>query len=108
MCIFFIVSLINRLILWQEEVNHQLVQVAESQNVQFGTFGNLYLSIQDIDLTTDSIRFIRRDIGSITNIAKESNMASAQTMLGEMYGKQVDEASKPVMESFMDSYTSLR
>lgn len=31
------------------------------QNVQLGTLGNMYMSIQDIDLRTDNIRTIHRD-----------------------------------------------
>lgn len=75
------------------------------QNVQLGTLGNLYLSIHDIDLTADSIRFIQRDSGEVTNSGRDLEMASARAVLREAYEKHVDEESKPVMEPFVDLST---
>ena len=75
------------------------------QNVQLGALGDLYLSIQDIDLRNDSIRFIRRDSGEAANSTKDSNVTSARAVLREVYEQHIDEDSKPVMEPFMDLST---
>lgn len=72
------------------------------QNVQLGTLGDMYLSIEDIDLRSDSIQSIRRNRdGSDT----EGTQASAAAALHEVCRKYVEETSQEVFQSFADLST---
>ena len=74
------------------------------QNVELGTLGDMYLSMQDIDLNTDSIRSIQKSTDK-ANQSNNSYRAGAQDALKAVYENGLDETTKEVMESFTDLFT---
>lgn len=72
-----------------------------NKNVQLSTIGDMYLSIQDIDLRADSIQLIRKRHGNDEDDLVGSGQTSARGMLKKVC-EGVDEESKPVMELFVD------
>lgn len=75
------------------------------QNVELGTLGDMYLSMQDIDLNTDSIRSIQKGADDDAKHSADSYKAGAQNALKAVYENGLDETTKEVMESFVDLST---
>ena len=75
------------------------------QNVQLGALGDMYMSIQDIDLCNDSIRTIQRDHDYETSSIIGSSQKGAESTLHEVCDRLVDEVSKEAMNSFVDLST---
>ena len=74
-----------------------------TQNIQLSTLGDMYLSIQDIDLHTDSIHTIRRnhDDGQTIDLSDDE----ASVYLRKVCDKHVNETSKEIVESFVNLST---
>ena len=75
------------------------------QNVQLGTLGEMYLSIQDIDLRADSIRTIRSVHDGETARFGNASRKDAAAFLREGCGKHVNEISLETMQAFVDLST---
>ena len=72
------------------------------QNVQLGALGDMYMSIQDIDLATDSIRAIRREPEDKAGHVIGTSQHGAGKALRDICDSLVAEPSKEVMTSFAD------
>ena len=75
------------------------------QNTQLAALGDMYISIHDIDLLTDSIRTIHRGLDDDTNHAVGSSQKGADSALREVCDKYVDEIFKGTINAFMDLST---
>jgi diguanylate cyclase (GGDEF)-like protein len=75
------------------------------QNVQLAALGDMYMSIQDIDLRNDSIRTIHRDHDDEGSHDIRLSQHGAGSALREICDKQVDDSCKEIMSSFADIAT---
>ena len=75
------------------------------QNVQLGALGDMYMSIQDIDLRTDSIRTIHGAHDDEADRGIGASQNGAGSVLREICARHVDASCKEIMSPFADTAT---
>lgn len=75
------------------------------QNVQLGAMADMYVSIYDVDIRTDSIRAVKRNGRQESAQEFWGGLGNAQQVLSDMIQKNVDEMFRPQLARFVDLKT---